>query len=188
MLARRGTSGSAYSSAGAANDALQPQALLPRRRFMSMDRAMKTRFAFRSEGETLAGNLFLPERRKPVGVVVAVGPLTSVKEQARHLRSGYGRARVRGAAPSHGDPGVSDAGGETPADRPSRHCRSRRADLSDTRIPGDASLCRTTALFRCERLADPRHYRSGCCPWRSPRHARGWAPARRREAGARRAS
>jgi fermentation-respiration switch protein FrsA (DUF1100 family) len=30
----------------------------------------------------LVGNLFLPERGKPVGVVVAVGPLTSVKEQA----------------------------------------------------------------------------------------------------------
>jgi uncharacterized protein len=47
-----------------------------------MDRAMKTQFAFRSEGETLAGNLFLPEGGKPVGVAVAVGPLTSVKEQA----------------------------------------------------------------------------------------------------------
>jgi hypothetical protein len=27
-------------------------------------------------------SVFLPERRRPVGVVVAVGPLTSVKEQA----------------------------------------------------------------------------------------------------------
>jgi fermentation-respiration switch protein FrsA (DUF1100 family) len=47
-----------------------------------MDRAMKTDFAFQSEGETLVGNLFLPERRRAVGAVVAVGPLTSVKEQA----------------------------------------------------------------------------------------------------------
>ena len=47
-----------------------------------MERATKTRFAFQSEGETLAGNLFLPEGAKPAGVVVAVGPLTSVKEQA----------------------------------------------------------------------------------------------------------
>jgi uncharacterized protein len=47
-----------------------------------MDRAMKTHFSFRSEGETLVGNLFLPEGRKPLGVAVAVGPLTSVKEQA----------------------------------------------------------------------------------------------------------
>jgi uncharacterized protein len=43
---------------------------------------MKARFAFSSEGEKLVGNLFLPEQRKPIGVVVAVGPLTSVKEQA----------------------------------------------------------------------------------------------------------
>jgi fermentation-respiration switch protein FrsA (DUF1100 family) len=42
----------------------------------------KTRFAFTSEGETLVGDLFLPEESKPAGVVVAVGPLTSVKEQA----------------------------------------------------------------------------------------------------------
>ena len=47
-----------------------------------MERATKTRFTFQSEGETLLGNLFLPERAKPDGVVVAVGPLTSVKEQA----------------------------------------------------------------------------------------------------------
>ncbi len=47
-----------------------------------MERATKTRFAFQSEGETLLGNLFLPERAKPAGVVIAVGPLTSVKEQA----------------------------------------------------------------------------------------------------------
>jgi uncharacterized protein len=47
-----------------------------------MESAAKTRFTFESEGETLVGNLFLPERTKPAGVVVAVGPLTSVKEQA----------------------------------------------------------------------------------------------------------
>jgi uncharacterized protein len=49
---------------------------------MTMDSATKTRFAFQSEGETLVGNLFLPGGAKPAGVVVAVGPLTSVKEQA----------------------------------------------------------------------------------------------------------
>jgi fermentation-respiration switch protein FrsA (DUF1100 family) len=43
---------------------------------------MKTHFVFDSEGEKLVGNLFLPEQSRPVGVVVAVGPLTSVKEQA----------------------------------------------------------------------------------------------------------
>jgi fermentation-respiration switch protein FrsA (DUF1100 family) len=47
-----------------------------------MERATKTRFTFQNEGETLVGNLFLPEGRQPAGVVVAVGPLTSVKEQA----------------------------------------------------------------------------------------------------------
>ena len=39
------------------------------------------RFTFESEGNTLLGNLFLPEA-EPAGAVVAVGPLTSVKEQA----------------------------------------------------------------------------------------------------------
>jgi uncharacterized protein len=44
---------------------------------------MKARLTFQSEGETLVGNLFMPPReRRPSGVVVAVGPLTSVKEQA----------------------------------------------------------------------------------------------------------
>src|SRR5262245_29654426 len=42
----------------------------------------KTRFTFQSEGDTLVGDLFLPDGARPVGVVVAVGPLTSVKEQA----------------------------------------------------------------------------------------------------------
>jgi fermentation-respiration switch protein FrsA (DUF1100 family) len=47
-----------------------------------MESATKTRFTFESEGDTLVGNLFLPDGAKPAGVVVAVGPLTSVKEQA----------------------------------------------------------------------------------------------------------
>jgi uncharacterized protein len=44
--------------------------------------ATKTRFTFQTDGESLVGNLFLPQRDEPGGVVVAVGPLTSVKEQA----------------------------------------------------------------------------------------------------------
>ena len=48
----------------------------------SMETATKTRFTFTSDDETLVGNLFLPDRSAPAGVVVAVGPLTSVKEQA----------------------------------------------------------------------------------------------------------
>jgi uncharacterized protein len=42
---------------------------------------MKEPFEFEGEGETLVGTLFLPVK-KAVGVVVASGPLTSVKEQA----------------------------------------------------------------------------------------------------------
>src|SRR5262249_40064341 len=42
----------------------------------------KLRFTFESEGETLVGDLFLPDGGKPVGAIIAVGPLTSVKEQA----------------------------------------------------------------------------------------------------------
>jgi fermentation-respiration switch protein FrsA (DUF1100 family) len=40
------------------------------------------RLTFESEGEALVGNLFLPEGAEPAGIVVAVGPVTSVKEQA----------------------------------------------------------------------------------------------------------
>ena len=47
-----------------------------------MEPATKTRFTFKSDDETLVGNLFLPGGSAPAGVVVAVGPLTSVKEQA----------------------------------------------------------------------------------------------------------
>jgi fermentation-respiration switch protein FrsA (DUF1100 family) len=47
-----------------------------------MGTATETRFTFQSAGETLVGNLFLPDGTKPAGIVVAVGPLTSVKEQA----------------------------------------------------------------------------------------------------------
>jgi uncharacterized protein len=47
-----------------------------------MEVATKTRFTFKSDGQTLVGNLFLPDGAAPAGVVIAVGPLTSVKEQA----------------------------------------------------------------------------------------------------------
>ena len=47
-----------------------------------METATKTRFTFDSKDETLVGNLFLPDGSPPAGVVIAVGPLTSVKEQA----------------------------------------------------------------------------------------------------------
>jgi fermentation-respiration switch protein FrsA (DUF1100 family) len=47
-----------------------------------MRETTQTRFEFQSGGETLVGNLYLPDGAEPAGVVVAVGPLTSVKEQA----------------------------------------------------------------------------------------------------------
>jgi uncharacterized protein len=47
-----------------------------------MERATRTRLTFQSGGETLVGDLYLPERDEPAGLVIAVGPLTSVKEQA----------------------------------------------------------------------------------------------------------
>src|SRR5262249_4876627 len=46
------------------------------------EKLTKTRFEFQSEGETLVGNLFSPEAVEPRGIVITVGPLTSVKEQA----------------------------------------------------------------------------------------------------------
>ncbi|MGH3475677.1 MAG: hypothetical protein ACRDQD_02430 [Nocardioidaceae bacterium] len=47
-----------------------------------MTGAVKERFTFQSEAETVVGDLFLPTQTAPTGVVIAVGPLTSVKEQA----------------------------------------------------------------------------------------------------------
>jgi fermentation-respiration switch protein FrsA (DUF1100 family) len=47
-----------------------------------MHKTTRERFTFHSDGETLVGNLLVPAGAKPAGVVVAVGPLTSVKEQA----------------------------------------------------------------------------------------------------------
>jgi uncharacterized protein len=47
-----------------------------------METRMKTRLTFQSGGETLVGDLYLPAGDEPAGLVVAVGPLTSVKEQA----------------------------------------------------------------------------------------------------------
>jgi fermentation-respiration switch protein FrsA (DUF1100 family) len=47
-----------------------------------MEGATKTSLTFQSGDETLVGDLYLPSEDEPAGVVVAVGPLTSVKEQA----------------------------------------------------------------------------------------------------------
>ena len=47
-----------------------------------MEGTTKNRLTFQSGGETVVGDLYLPAADGPAGVVVAVGPLTSVKEQA----------------------------------------------------------------------------------------------------------
>jgi fermentation-respiration switch protein FrsA (DUF1100 family) len=47
-----------------------------------MEGATNTRLTFQSGGENLVGDLYLPTVDEPAGIVVAVGPLTSVKEQA----------------------------------------------------------------------------------------------------------
>ena len=84
-----------------------------------MERATKMRFTFQSEGETLVGNLFLPEA-KPAGAVVAVGPLTSVKEQAAGTYAqamadrGYAALSARAAA------GRGSSRTPTPTSRTSR--------------------------------------------------------------------
>lgn len=47
----------------------------------AMQSMTKARFEFQSEGDSVIGDLFVPPA-EPAGVVIAVGPLTSVKEQA----------------------------------------------------------------------------------------------------------
>jgi fermentation-respiration switch protein FrsA (DUF1100 family) len=49
---------------------------------MNEQKVQCRKVSFRSEGERVVGNLFLPSEKPPIGLVVAVGPLTSVKEQA----------------------------------------------------------------------------------------------------------
>jgi uncharacterized protein len=49
---------------------------------MNTGKVQCRKVSFRSEGERMVGNLFLPYEKSPIGLVVVVGPLTSVKEQA----------------------------------------------------------------------------------------------------------
>jgi uncharacterized protein len=109
----------------------------------------ETRFTFPSEGETLVGNLFLPQGAKPAGVVVAVGPLTSVKEQAT---GAYARALAeRGYAALAFDYryfGESDG-------RP-RQFESPDANIEDIRNAA-------TALLADDRLTNLRLFGLGIC-------------------------
>jgi uncharacterized protein len=114
-----------------------------------MDRAMQTDFRFRSEGETLVGNLFLPEGREPVGGAVVVGPLTSVKEQAA---GAYAQAMAeRGYAALAFD---YRCFGES--DGQPRQFESPEANIEDIRNAA-------TALLADERLAGQPLFGLGVC-------------------------
>jgi uncharacterized protein len=114
-----------------------------------VQRVTETRFTFPSEGETLVGNLFLPQGAKPAGVVVAVGPLTSVKEQAT---GAYARALAeRGYAALAFDYryfGESDG-------RP-RQFENPDANIEDIRNAA-------TALLADDRLTNLRLFGLGIC-------------------------
>jgi dienelactone hydrolase len=114
-----------------------------------MQRVTKTRFTFPSEGETLVGNLFLPQGPKPAGVVVAVGPLTSVKEQAT---GAYARALAErgyaGLAFDYRYFGESDG-------RP-RQFEDPDANIEDIRNAA-------TALLAHDRLTNLRLFGLGIC-------------------------
>ena len=114
-----------------------------------METTTKTRFTFPSEGETLVGNLFIPARGDPAGVVVAVGPLTSVKEQASgtyaHAMAERGYAALafdyRYFGESEGQP---------------RQFENPDANVEDIRNAG-------TALLADDRLADLPLFGLGVC-------------------------
>ena len=107
------------------------------------------RLTFESGGETLVGNLSVPSEGEPAGVVIAVGPLTSVKEQAAGT---YARALAeRGYAGLAFDyRHFGESGGEP------RQFESPEANVEDI---GNAA----TALLDDERLSDLPVYGLGIC-------------------------
>jgi uncharacterized protein len=114
-----------------------------------MGKALKTRLAFDSEGENVVGHLFLPERKEPVGVVIAVGPLTSVKEQAAGT---YAQAMAeRGyAALAFDYRCFGESGGEP------RQFENPEANIEDIRNAA-------TALLADDRLTDLPPFGLGIC-------------------------
>jgi fermentation-respiration switch protein FrsA (DUF1100 family) len=109
----------------------------------------KTRFTFESEGETVVGNLFLPEGAEPAGIVVAVGPLTSVKEQATGT---YARAMAdRGYAALAFDYRYFGESGGRP-----RQFENPDANIEDIKNAA-------TALFADDRLKDAPLFGLGIC-------------------------
>ena len=114
-----------------------------------METVTKTRFTFDSAGETLVGDLFLPEGGDPIGVVIAVGPLTSVKEQAS---GAYARAMAeRGYAALAFDYRYFGESGGRP-----RQFENPAANIEDI---GNA----VTALLADERLANLPVFGLGVC-------------------------
>lgn len=107
------------------------------------------RLTFESGGETLVGNLSVPSEGEPAGVVIAVGPLTSVKEQAAGT---YARALAeRGyAALAFDYRHFGESGGEP------RQFESPEANVEDIRNAA-------TALLDDERLRDLPVYGLGIC-------------------------
>lgn len=115
-----------------------------------METTTKTRrLTFESGGETLVGNLSVPSEGEPAGVVIAVGPLTSVKEQAAGT---YARALAeRGYAGLAFDyRHFGESGGEP------RQFESPEANVEDIRNAA-------TALLDDERLRDLPVYGLGIC-------------------------
>lgn len=107
------------------------------------------RLTFESGGETLVGNLSVPSEGEPAGVVIAVGPLTAVKEQAAGT---YARALAeRGyAALAFDYRHFGESGGEP------RQFESPEANVEDIRNAA-------TALLDDERLRDLPVYGLGIC-------------------------
>ena len=107
------------------------------------------RLTFESGGETLVGNLSVPSEGEPAGVVIAVGPLTSVKEQAAGT---YARALAeRGYAGLAFDyRHFGESGGEP------RQFENPAANVEDIRNAA-------TALLGEERLRDLPVYGLGVC-------------------------
>lgn len=115
-----------------------------------MQQTTNTRpLTFESEGEMLVGNLSVPSEGEPAGVVIAVGPLTSVKEQAAGT---YARALAeRGYAGLAFDyRHFGESGGEP------RQFESPEANVEDIRNAA-------TALLDDERLRDLPVYGLGIC-------------------------
>lgn len=106
------------------------------------------RFRFPSEGEDLVGNLFLPAD-DPSGIVIATGPLTSVKEQAAGT---YAEAMAaRGLAALAFDYRYfGESGGEP------RQFESPEANIEDIRNAA-------TALLADEQLAELPLFGLGVC-------------------------